>query len=177
MPAPVRRDRPKFKKPARKIPGIQKTRFRSPPLTVRGPKAFIRRAVQSDDPGLPPPELVATLPEWYVYWWLTTKRKLISGLDFDFQSSLFGGRLDLGGLVVDFLLPFHFGPPGLVINVQGYTWHYYSSLLRADALNDKIRLESRGYRVVYVLEDDILYRLEATMQAAITGTQLFSDNQ
>jgi hypothetical protein len=49
--------------------------------------------------------------------------------------------------------------------------------LRADALNDKIRLESRGYRVVYVLEDDILYRLDATMQAAIAGTQLFSDNQ
>lgn len=171
------RKRPAFKKPARKIPTLVKTRIRRPPLTVRGPRAFVRRAAQTDSPGLPPPGLVATLPEWHVYWWLSERRHLQPGLEFDFQSSLFGGRLDKGGLVVDFLLPFHLGPPGLVINVQGYNWHYASSSLRADALADKVRLASQGHVVVYVLEDDVLDlgRLDRTMSLALQGTQVFSD--
>jgi hypothetical protein len=173
----LQRKRPAFKKPARKIPTLVKTRIRRPPLTVRGPRAFVKRAEQTDAPGLPPAGLVATLPEWHVYWWLEKRRRLIAGLEFDFQSSLFGGRMDKGGLVVDFLLPFHFGPPGLVLNVQGYNWHYASAALRADALADKIRLVSQGHAVVYLLEDDLLDpgRLDRTMSMALQGTQLFPD--
>lgn len=43
---------------------------------------------------------------------------LIPGLDFDFQSTQLGGRMELGGLVADFIFP----AAALIVQVQSY-WH------------------------------------------------------
>lgn len=165
--------RPNFKRPGRKIPRLIGARRPGPPLRTRGPRPFIKAVEQTDAPGLPPPTLTATLPEWYVYWWLEKRRNLKPGLDFEFQSSLLGGRQELGGLVLDFFLPNFFN--GLAINVQGYHWHRESTSQRADDLSDKLRLIALGYTVVYCLEDDLLRSLDGTMQQAMRGIQLYPD--
>jgi very-short-patch-repair endonuclease len=164
-----------IKKPGRKIPRIETPRRPGPPLTVRGPRPFQKQVEQTDSPGdKVPPGFMGTLPEWYVHWWSVHRRHLIPDLDFEFQSSLFGGRLDLGGLVIDFLYP-HLFPPGLVVNVQGFTWHYYTTEQRQADVMTKERLIARGYTVVFAREEDLLKQLDRTMSEALTGRQLFED--
>lgn len=166
----------KIKSPARRVKRIKRPRKLGGPLTTRGPKAFVKRPVQVDSPGdRKPAWFFGTLPEWYVYWYLTKKEKLTVDLEFSFQSSLFGGRQALGGLVIDFLIIDRFFPPGLVINVQGEFWHRLTSSQRAKDLLDGIRLRQRGYTVVYVLEDAVLRHLEPTMEKALLGIQEYSD--
>ena len=165
-----------IKKPARHIPGIEKPRMKGPPIRVHGPRPFIKAPQQTDGPGnVVPAELgLATLPEWYVYWVLTRRMRMIPNVDFVFQSSLFGGRMDLGGLVTDFFLPNVFFP-GLVINVQGEFWHRISTGQRAKDFDDKVRLTEQGYTVVYVLEDAVLRAPEFVVRQAVRGIQLYSD--
>lgn len=55
-----------------------------------------------------------TLPERVVYKALEDRH-----IEFDFQSSLLGGRVELGGLVADFII----SRPPVVIRVQGRFWH------------------------------------------------------
>jgi hypothetical protein len=55
------------------------------------------------------------LHERICYRWFTSEARFIPGVDFDFQSSQFGGRLELGGMVVDFLFP----NMRVAFNVQG----------------------------------------------------------
>ena len=167
-------------RPARKIPQAKAPRIRKPVVRPRGPRVLTLNPTQTDSPGDAPivSEIgSATLPEWYVWWYLTRRAKLLPNVEFEFQSSLFGGRRELGGLVVDFLLRDRFSP-GLVVNVQGYHWHRYSTRSRATDVLTKIRLQSAPYffTVVYVLEDDLLHRLGSTMTAALAGTQLYEDN-
>lgn len=146
-------------------------RIRLEPLATKGPRPFIAKVVQTDaPPDVPPPDITATLPEWRVYWWLSKEK-----IQFDFQSSLMGGRLDKGGLVIDFLLPDRF-PPGLVLNVQGFFWHRYTTNDRMADILTKVRLQEQGYTVVYMAEEDILDRLDTVMKAALTGRQLYPDN-
>jgi hypothetical protein len=66
---------------------------------------------------IPKTQLKGTLPERTLYKALVTYMHMVSGIDFDFQSSLSGGRIELGGLVVDFI----FRSRMLVIQVQGPT--------------------------------------------------------
>lgn len=54
------------------------------------------------------------LNERVVYKWLTVNN-FRPGADFDYQSSREGGRLELGGMVVDFLFPYM----KIALNVQG----------------------------------------------------------
>jgi hypothetical protein len=106
--------------------------------------------------------------EWRVWWWLDKNK-----LEFDFQSSLLGGRLMLGGQVADFII--YSRDPALIINVQGEHWHYAGSHLSAEALMNKVALMNRGFDVVYVLERDVNDRLNYAMREAMLGRQLFSD--
>lgn len=166
-------------RPAKKIPSARPPRERHAPFIPRGPRVGVKEAQQTDSPGdvVNTAEIgTATLPEWYVWWWLTRKRHFTPGLEFQFQSSYFGGRRELGGLVVDFLLPGYF-PPGLVLNVQGFHWHRYSSLARANDLAVKIRLQGppHFFKVVYLAEDDLYERLDYTMTKALKGEQMYAD--
>jgi hypothetical protein len=61
--------------------------------------------------------------------------------DFDFQSSLQGGRLELGGIVADFLFP-HMR---IIIRVQGPTHTEYRRLAKDE--EQRAILEDMGYLV------------------------------
>jgi len=125
-------------KPIRDISG-RKTRIRIPqpvkrPLKTEGvvrrsllredPDWFIlhRRGVRRPKVGMDPLETRAVseasvrgyLNERVVYKWLTVNN-FRPGADFDYQSSREGGRLELGGMVVDFLFPYM----RIALNVQG----------------------------------------------------------
>jgi G:T-mismatch repair DNA endonuclease (very short patch repair protein) len=120
-----------------------------------------------------PEEFFGTLPEWQVYWWLTVREKLVEGEDFSYQSSLLGGREQLGGMVADFILLNR--EPRLVINVQGGYWHRATAALKAHDVIYKAALQEMGYDVVYVLEADLAERLATTMRSALQGIQLYQD--
>ncbi len=127
-------------KPIRSGTSSRKTRIRIPqpvkrPLQLRGsvvrksllrenPDWWIlhRRGVRRPKMGLDPLEaravsresVVGYLNERVVYKWLTVN-KFSPHSDFSFQSSQQGGRLEIGGMVVDFLFPYM----KIALNVQG----------------------------------------------------------
>jgi len=76
-------------------------------LHKRGP----RRSRVGEDPlearAVPHDYIKGTLPERIVYYYLVNYMKFQAGVDFDFQSSMEGGRIELGGMVVDFLVPLY----------------------------------------------------------------------
>ena len=100
-----------------------------------------------------PETFQGSLPEYIV---LTTLAGLgrIEGEDFTYQSSLFGGRLEKGGLVIDFLF---YNPPDLAINVQGIYYHYGAG--PEVSARDRIardQLAAQGTFLIFIDEDDIL---------------------
>src|SRR3990167_2754607 len=62
-------------------------------------------------------EVRGTLPERIFYLALIRVLHFMPDADFDFQSSLQGGRLEFGGIVADFLFP----EQRIIVNVQGPT--------------------------------------------------------
>ncbi len=80
---------------------------------------------------------LASLPERIMYKALMQRR-----IPFDFQSSMQGGRAQLGGMVVDFLLL----DRRAVIRVQGDYWHSGVAEMARDEVQ-KCVLESLGYDV------------------------------
>ena len=90
-----------------------------------------------------------TLPERILYKALVDFLHFIPGMDFDQQTSLQGGRMELGGIVADFI----FYNLMIVIQVQGPTHLEYFRTIKdaeqAGALNEL------GYTVYYIWEDDI----------------------
>src|SRR3990167_8207145 len=86
------------------------------------------------------------LRERIIYLYLVKDLRLVDGVDFSFQSARDGGRLELGGLVVDFLFPLlHFA-----IQVQGPT-HIEHLQERKDAEQAQI-LAAMGYPMVYYID-------------------------
>jgi hypothetical protein len=86
-----------------------------------------------------------TLPERILYSYLYRKLNFRpGGVDFDFQSSLQGGRMELGGLVADFM----FRKMKLIIRVQGPT-HTEFARFRKDE-EQRLALEQMGFSVVDV---------------------------
>lgn len=109
-----------------------------------------------------------SLPERIVYLWLIMAH-FVPGADFDFQSSSQGGRLELGGIVADFL----FQSKKLVIQVQGPTHDSYLRI-RKDEEQRQI-LEAMGYQVIY-LDDDLIYdeaRFEEEMRGIFNMSPTF----
>lgn len=109
-----------------------------------------------------------TYPEYLVWKWLRDKGYQ-PGIDFQFQSSFFGGRMDLGGLVADFVID-ALTPP-LVIRVQGDYWHTLPGRRTRD-FYEMIRLQEHGFDVVDVWETDVVNRLNFTMEQALKGVNL-----
>lgn len=141
------------------------------PIVVRR-RSVIRRSALKDNPswwilhrrgfrrprvGVDPLEARAvakdmikgTLPERIVYRWLIN-HYFVPNVDFDFQSSLEGGRLELGGIVVDYMFTYH----KLIIQVDGPT-HFQHGRGRKDD-EQRMILEAMGYRVE-ALAMDLIY--------------------
>lgn len=89
-----------------------------------------------------------SLPERIVYQALVWMR-MSPATDFDFQSSQQGGRLELGGLVADFL----FHHKRMVIQVQGPT-HEGPMRQRKDEEQEDI-LADMGFNVHYITDTEI----------------------
>jgi len=118
---------------------------------------FHRRGVVRPRVGLYPLEaravskgqIAGTLPERIVYKYLTSRLRFVSGVDFDFQSSLQGGRMELGGIVADFLFPFL----KIIINPLGPTHDQY---LRGRKDTEQISdLKLMGYEVYMIPDEDV----------------------
>lgn len=90
-----------------------------------------------------------TLPERIVYKRLVTMGQKVN-LDFTFQSSLAGGRWELGGIVADFMFPYLH----LIIQVQGHTHAQYLRQRKDD--EQKFVLSEMGYDVVE-LDEQLIY--------------------
>lgn len=84
-----------------------------------------------------------TLPERIMYLALIKIARLSPGGDFDFQSSLDGGRLELGGMVADFLLERW----KLIIQVQGPMHEQYMNKIKDDEVT--MTLMEMGYEVLF----------------------------
>jgi len=90
-----------------------------------------------------------TLPERILYAALVAQLHFVPDVDFDFQSSLQGGRIQFGGIVVDFLF-FHLK---LAIQVQGPTHTEYIRIKKDQ--EQMLALQEMGYDVVFIDENDI----------------------
>lgn len=86
------------------------------------------------------------------------------GVDFSFQSSQFGGRVDKGGLVVDFL----FTDIPLAIGVNGIYFHYeLGSEPRARDRYAVVALAAQGITLIFIDEDDALQDADFFVREAL----------
>lgn len=112
------------------------------PISRRGP----RRPVIPWDPlearAVPLKRVYGTLPERILYRALERR-----GIPFDFQSSVFGGRIFLGGMVADFVLL----DRAVVIRVQGRFWHSRPATAEKDEVQKNV-LEMLNYDVLDIDE-------------------------
>lgn len=116
---------------------------RGPKRTDVGEDPLEARAVSKE-------QIHGTLPERIMYLALIRVMHFSPEQDFDFQSSLEGGRLELGGIVADFLFPYLH----IIINPLGPTHDHF-----LQSQKDKEQrgiLEEMGY-TYWEVEDDIVY--------------------
>lgn len=103
-----------------------------------------------------------SLPEFIVWEWLVYKRKLRDGVDFVFQSPLFGGRTRFGGFVIDFYFPQR--REGWFVN--GERWHLLTPQARARDQLAKEMLAGQGITVIVLWENDLLTRPDFVLERA-----------
>ena len=112
-----------------------------------------------------PPGWEGSLPEYLVYRSLTESFRKIEGVDFTYQSSLLGGRLFKGGVVLDFLFN---DPPDLAINVQGTFYHYEkgTAVSQSDVLTREF-MATEGITLIFIDEDDLHIKAESVVRDAL----------
>tara|TARA_R100001143_G_C3267885_1_gene90803 strand:+ start:194 stop:595 length:402 start_codon:yes stop_codon:yes gene_type:complete len=111
-----------------------------------------------------PNDWPGSVPEFLVYASLIKQGK-IEGVDFNYQSALMGGRLDKGGVVLDFIFS---NPPDLAINVQGEYYHY--GLGATFIQNDLIvrqQMAGQGINLIFIDESDVLEDVDYYVRQAL----------
>jgi hypothetical protein len=103
-------------------------------------------------------------PELAVYLALQ-QLGLMEGRDFNYQSSVMGGRLEYGGAVLDFVLPGY----SLAINVQSVHYHYADPVARQRDAIQRASIEATGLRIIYIDEADALRNAVYYVQEALRG--------
>jgi hypothetical protein len=116
--------------------------------------------------------IVGSLPELLTYDWLEGRNHI-----FDFQSSIMGGRLILGGAVADFIIE-DLIPGGLVIwRVQGDYWHTQAKRVQSDFIQRE-RLLTESYmgvpveQVVDLWESAIYWAAPLVFEMAEGGVEI-----
>ena len=106
-----------------------------------------------------------SLPEYLVYESLTESFGKLAGVDFTYQSSLLGGRLFKGGVVLDFLFN---NPPDLAINVQGEYYHYGmgATFIQNDIIVRQ-QMAGDGINLIFIDENDILNDVDYFVREAL----------
>ena len=160
-----------------RTPAVRSLSSKPPSARARTPEAEAKRPEKSQrketkEQQVPRWWVIETgggsYPEYLAWKWLRDKGYK-PGVDFQFQSSYFGGRLDLGGLVADFVIDVL--TPPLIIRVHGEYWHTLPGRKTRDFF-EKIQLLEHGFEVVDVWEDDLLSKLDFTMSQALKGQNL-----
>ena len=99
-----------------------------------------------------PADWPGSLPEYLVHEALIKLGKE-PDVDFFYQSPFAGGRMQRGGLVLDFIFV---NPPDLVINVQGEYYHYEMGAdIRARDLIARSMLAGDGITLIFIDESDV----------------------
>lgn len=133
---------------------VRRKLMRDDPWWFNLHKRGLRRTNLAGDPreaaAVSKEQVLGTLPERIVYKMLRDVFHQVDGVDFTFQSSLQGGRMETGGIVADFILPLKM----IVIQVQGPTHNQYLRM-RKDVEQRSI-LKDMGYDV-YEIDDDLIY--------------------
>lgn len=109
---------------------------------------------------VPKSQVRGTLPERIIYKWLRD----VAREQFDFQTSLLGGRQELGGIVADFILPFR----RIVINPTGPTHDEF--LQKRKDQEQAQTLAELGFPSVYFIpEKDVYneYKFEEIMRGIL----------
>jgi hypothetical protein len=161
--------RPKYKSPKRIVmPGIGKRPLRfqlrsiiraafvrvTSPWWLTVHRRGIPRQLVGVDPlearAVPPGVIKGYLTERLIYAALVNQFHFVPGVDFDFQSSVDGGRLEMGGLVADFLFRYM----KIVINPLG-PQHYQFRNVKKDEEQVQI-LAEMGY-TCYLIDQEITF--------------------
>ena len=94
-----------------------------------------------------------SMPE-YVAYQTFIELGLQPGQDFTYQSPLMGGRMDKGGVVLDFLFT---NPPDLAVNVQGVYYHYeFGVEAKARDVMARASLAGQNLTLVFIDDDDLM---------------------
>ena len=100
-----------------------------------------------------PPGWEGSKPEYLCYTTLVDLGKT-PGEDFTYQSALQGGRMQKGGLVIDFEF---INPPDLAINVQGVYYHYEFGIeTRARDLIARVQLAGNNVNLIFIDDNHLL---------------------
>ena len=111
-----------------------------------------------------PPGWQGSLPEYIAY---TTFESfgLVPGEDFTYQSKMMGGRMNKGGLVLDFDFT---NPPDLAVNIQGVYYHYeFGVETRGRDVIARQQVAGQGVTLIFIDEDDILTDAEYYCREAL----------
>ena len=108
------------------------------------------------------PEMPMSDIEAIVYQWLTRKN-----IEFQFQTSLMGGFYQLGGTVVDFLIPSR----NLAWRVQGEYFHSGVTKEGSDLIQREM-LTELGWTVVDLFSNDIIDKTDETLTKALQGIEM-----
>jgi len=94
-----------------------------------------------------------SIPE-YVAYQTFVELGLEPGQDFTYQSPLMGGRMEKGGLVIDFIFN---EPPNLAVNIQGVYYHYeFGVEIKARDVMARASLAGQGITLIFIDDDDLL---------------------
>ena len=94
-----------------------------------------------------------SLPE-YVAYQTFIELGLEPGKDFTYQSPLMGGRLDKGGVIIDFMFS---EPPDLAVNVQGVYYHYeFGVESKARDMMARASLAGQNITLIFIDDDDLM---------------------
>jgi len=106
-----------------------------------------------------------SIPEWFVY-----KTLLMLGYKdrFSYQHPVGGGRLARGGTVIDFFIP----ELNLAIMVQSVRYHYANFEQKANDTIIRAMLVSKGYRVIFIDEEDVMGNPGYIVEQALGGVDL-----
>ena len=112
-----------------------------------------------------PPNWEGSLPEYLVYRSLIESFGKQEGIDFTYQSSLLGGRLFKGGVILDF---FFNNQPDLAINVQVEYYHYGmgATYLQNDIMVRQ-QMAGEGINLIFIDESDILNDVDYYVREAL----------
>jgi hypothetical protein len=102
---------------------------------------------------LAPPDWPGSVPE-YIAYQTFIGLGLEPGEDFTYQSPFMGGRMDKGGVVIDFLFS---NPPDLAVNVQGVYYHYeFGVEAKARDVMARASLAGQNLTLIFIDDDDLM---------------------